>query len=154
LSPIELGFEGALALGCLYAAASDIVRRRIPNLVSLALLLVGLIFVIAFGEPLAWPWHLLFAALSLSCGVVLYRFAWFGAGDAKFLAAVSVWFPLSEAPRLLIAIALSGLGLFVLWFSYRRVRGLRISRTSDSPFEQLPYGVAIAAGTLIAAFAP
>jgi len=93
------------------------------------------------------------AELSLGAGAIRFRLGWFGAGDAKFLAAVSAWFPLSAAPQLLVTIALSGLVVFLGWFVYRRIRGSKISRPSDSPFEQLPYGVAICGGALVQGFA-
>jgi prepilin peptidase CpaA len=142
----------AFLLGCLAGAGVDIFRRRIPNLICLGLFLGGIAQAVALGGAGMWLWHLLFAVLSLIGGATLFRFGWFGAGDAKFLAAVSAWFPLSKAPQLLIAISLSGLGVFLVWFAYRRIRGAKISRPSDSPFEQLPYGVAICAGALIVAF--
>lgn len=140
-----------LATGCAIGGCVDIWRRRIPNLLCLALVAAGFAYAIGLAPSGAWPWHVAFCLTSLVVGAVLFRLGWFGAGDAKFLAAVSMWFPLQQAPKLLGAIGLSGLVVLVAWFTYRRLMGKKISRPKDSPFEQLPYGVAIALGAIAAA---
>lgn len=141
-------FLAIFACGCVGGALTDIAQRKIPNALCLALLVAGGAYAFMFENAGAWPSHLAFTVLSLVSGALLFRLGWFGAGDAKFLTALSIWFPLWEAPRLLAAIGISGLILLVGWFTYRRLRRKKISRPTDSPFEQLPYGVAIAMGAL------
>ena len=76
-----------------------------------------------------------------------------GGGDVKLLAAVGLWFDFSGALGMLIAVALAGglLALLVLvvrsigWSEEMRRRVVLLR-----PGGGIPYGVAIAAGALIA----
>lgn len=146
-----MAFAAVFAGLCIIGAAYDIRLRRLPNWLSLALLVSGLAFAVTQRGD-AWPWHIALAVLCLVGGALLFRFGVFGAGDAKFMTGISAWFTLSAGPSLLTAIGLSGLGLFIAWFVWRRATRRKISRASDSPFEKLPYGVAIASGGLIAGY--
>lgn len=146
-----MAFAAVFAVLCLIGAAFDIRQRRLPNWLSLALLIGGLAFAVTQRSD-AWPWHLALAAVCFVGGALLFRFGVFGAGDAKFLTGIAAWFALAAGPSLLTAIGLSGLGLFIAWFVWRRATGRKISRASDSPFEKLPYGVAIASGGMIAGY--
>ena len=96
--------------------------------------------------------HLAHAVIALAIGFGLFAARIVGGGDAKFYAGVAAWFALGEAMRLLLAVSLGGLALFLAWFLYRRLTGKAISRPGGEDQGKFPYGTAIAAGGLIAAF--
>jgi prepilin peptidase CpaA len=154
----------ALYVGLLaVAAATDLGRFIIPNLVSLALILLLVALGLYFGRPLAW-WglHLGAGALLLLVGYLAWMLRFFGAGDVKLLAAVALFPGVGQVHVMLIYIALAGgvlaLGLIVL----RRVIYLTMASWGASPAavgslpriliqrERVPYGVAISAGAILA----
>lgn len=96
--------------------------------------------------------QLLHAAIALGIGMILFRFGLFGGGDAKFYAAVAACFAPAHAVALLLAVALCGLLLLVLWFFYRRIKGKPVRRSSNDPSDSLPYGMAIGMGAIVATF--
>lgn len=143
--------KGLLVAACLAAGWGDLSQRRIPNWLCAATALAGLGYGFAAG---GWPVlgsHAAHAALALVVGMGLFAVGAFGGGDAKFYAAVAAWFALSEAAALLMAVALSGLLLLVVWFTVRRAAGKPIRRTGGDPADTLPYGLAIGSGAVIGA---
>lgn len=90
--------------------------------------------------------HMICACVVLACGFLLYSRSLMGGGDAKLLAAASLWFGFENLLPFLAATALAGgvLSLAYLAFSAAKVglgQGSVIART-------VPYGAAIAAGGL------
>lgn len=138
--------------GCLHAAWSDLFRRLIPNLLCLALALAGLAGAGVSEGFGGLGSHVAHAFLALLGGMLLFRLGMIGGGDAKFYAACAAWFALPQALGLLVAVTLAGLVLFLGWFIIRRIQRRPIRATSDALFDRLPYGLAIAGGTLIMAF--
>ena len=90
------------------------------------------------------PDHLLHFAAALVIGIALFAFKVWGAGDGKFYAAVSVWFPLGEFFELILAISAVGL-ILVLVYALRRWGKIF---AKDAP--GIPYGVAIGFGPALA----
>lgn len=141
---------GPLVLLAGIGAWLDWRTRRLPNWLCGATFLAGLgVAVITVGLAAAalQVWH---AALALLVGMALFAPGLIGGGDAKFYAAVAVWFPLAEGFRLLFLVALAGLVLTVaLWGMVWRRHG-RAGAGADPPVppRTVPYGVAIAAGAL------
>ena len=158
---------GAL-ISAVVGAVSDVRARRIPNWLSYGSLAVALALRGALES-----WHGLEQALGgmlVGGGIffVLFLAGGMGAGDVKLMAAVSAWAGLRQSGSLLLATALAGGILAVLYMvSYRRVAStvvnagqlLRFHVTSGiKPHPELslegqtslrmPYGLAIAAGTL------
>ena len=138
----------------LVAAASDLRYRRIPNLIPA---LIVLLFIVGWllGFPFTGPWwaHGFHFVAALLVGMLLFRFGWFGGGDAKLYAACALWFSFSDALLLMFVTTASG-AVIVL------VRALAIVARSifgspgappDGPRQRraprtIPYGIAIAAG--------
>lgn len=147
---VEGAFATGLVAGCTAGAVLDVLFRRLPNLLCLALFAAGCGFAAWSAGWMGLGWHFGLALIALLAGMLLFRLRWIGGGDAKFFAAAAMWFPLQQGPQLLLWVAVAGLGLVLLWVGYRRARGFKVSRQTDSPHEQLPYGVAIGIGTLIA----
>ena len=141
----------ALALLCLTAAWYDLRLRRIPNWLCLLTAVAGLAYVampLTAGAP--WWSFLLHGVVALVVGMGLFAIRWVGGGDAKFYAALACWFPFGRAPLLLIAVALSGLVLLIVWFTVRRLQGKKFRGTTNDDAAKLPYGIAIALGAMLA----
>src|SRR5689334_3181032 len=76
----------------IYAASSDIARYIIPNWVSIAL--VAIFPAAAMAHGMEWSeigMHVAFGAAVLAIGFFLFAANILGGGDAKLLAAASVW---------------------------------------------------------------
>ena len=142
MSALAMAHLGALVVLALACALVDLTTRRIPNLLNLVVLLVGAGFVIAMATPQTALMHLAHFALALIAAMILFRFNMWGGGDAKFYAAVALWFPLVQAPMLALYTALAGVVLVVA-FSLTPSKKKRRERLA-----MLPYGVAIAAGAI------
>lgn len=152
----DLGAAALLALPAGYGAWLDWRERRLPNWLCGVTLLAGLAVTIVLSGLAAVPAHLWHAALALLVGMALFAPGLIGGGDAKFYAAVAVWFPLADGFRLMFAVALAGLVLtLALWGLVWRRSGARAGGNMGGmagPLGQprtVPYGVAIAAGALV-----
>lgn len=158
VSATFLGFVALLTVAALY----DAWKFQIPNILSGAL--VGLFLVAAFSAPSPIPWlfYLGGAVAVFVCGLGIYAFNWLGAGDVKLLSAAALFAGFDHLPAMLAYVLLSGgvltLGLMII---RRIVESLIILRSSDATIalprllvtgEDIPYGVAIAAGA--ASYAP
>lgn len=151
----------ALLTLLLRAAWTDLLHRRIENLVCAALVVL-------------WPVHLtlspapndLVATLAIGCAIfaaatALWRFGYLGGGDVKLLAAVGLWAGPENALQFLLITGLAG-GLLALVLIWHRQVGWallvpiqatvssllpRLAASSASAGQaSLPYGIAIAAG--------
>jgi prepilin peptidase CpaA len=142
-----------LAILLIAAALEDAVRLRISNLT------VGLVLVTAIGAAIAagfdlrlWQNLVVFLAL-LAVGTPMFAAGKLGGGDVKLLAAAGLWFDFAGAVWLLVAVALAGgvLALLVLVIrSFNWSEEIRRRAVLLRPGGGIPYGVAIAAGALIA----
>jgi prepilin peptidase CpaA len=137
----------ALPVILVWAAAVDIFTRAVPNTLVLLLAACFAVLAVAAGiPPTKIGSHMICACVVLACGFLLFSQSMLGGGDAKLLAAASLWFGFETLLPFLAATALAGgfLSLIYLAFSAARV-GLgqesAIART-------VPYGAAIAAGGL------
>ena len=141
------------AILMLAAAAEDAVRLRISNITVLLVLIGAIVAAFVAGpEVRLWQNLVVFLAL-LAVGTPMFAAGKLGGGDVKLLAAVGLWFDFRGAVGMLIAVALAGglLALLVLvvrsigWSDEMRRRVVLLR-----PGGGIPYGVAIAAGALIA----
>ncbi len=137
-----------------YAACHDVFDRTIPNWVSI---LIAILFLpTAYFAELSleqFGWHALVGAIALIIGIALFYLRIWGGGDAKLVAAVSLWMGLQAEPTFLAAFAIAG-GLIALpLIIIRRMKfepkNDRLAKMLDT--KKVPYGVAIAAGAFWAA---
>lgn len=133
------------------AALQDAVQLRISNYITASVLILGIAAMVVTGGTIGlWKNALLFA-LVLTVGAFLFARNVLGGGDVKLFAAVALWSDLGGALRLIAFIFVCGglLALLILvartmspqWLA-DRVKTLR-------PRAGIPYGIAIAAGTIL-----
>ena len=143
-----VGAHAVLVAACLCAAYLDIRYRRLPNWLSGLTLIAGIVLAGVAGGFAAVGAVAIHVIIALGVGMALFAMGWIGAGDAKFYAAVSAWFSWHYAAALAGAIGIGGLVLLIAWFPLRKM-----GRGKEDPlFRQLPFGVAIALGALLAHF--
>lgn len=140
------------------AGLHDLTTMKIPNWISLVLLAGFLPAALAAGlAPMSIGAHLGVGLAVLAVGAGLFALNWIGGGDAKFAAAASLWMGAGGAPMFLIWTALIG-GLFCLVLMSARAYAPRYVHAGTPgwiadlmrPKGDIPYGVAIAAGALLA----
>jgi prepilin peptidase CpaA len=145
----------AFPLLLIYAAWHDVSTMTIPNWVSIVLAVTFIPAALTAGLSLEEiGWHLLFGAGVLIACAVLFYLNVFGGGDAKVIAAASLWTGLAGSAPFVMGMAIAGGLLAGLLIMLRR---MKIQTTKAwlarllSPEEGAPYAVAIAAGALLSA---
>ncbi len=141
----------------LFAAISDILSMTIANRVSL--ILVGAFAAAAPLTGMDWPvfgMHFAAACLVLTATFGMFALGGMGGGDAKLLAATSLWmgFGIHLVEYLVISAFVGGI-LTVLILLYRKSpisvfagRADFLRRIGDQK-EGIPYGVALGIGGLV-----
>ncbi len=157
MTSVVLALAVAAVALLVLAAVHDAATRTVPNWISAALAAAGIAIRLLDGQALPG----LAAAGLILCGCVLaWLGGWLGGGDAKLAAAFALVSPPGQVAGFLLATALSGGALALLYIVLHRIvpppapgrrRGMlprclkaeawRISRGGP-----LPYAVAIAAG--------
>ncbi len=138
------------------AAACDVWKFIIPNLVSVALVLLFFATVLMLPFDVTWLSHLGAAAACLVVGAAMFYRGWMGAGDVKLMTALSLWAGFQHMPVLLFHVCIAG-GVFALFmiFLRRLVMGMMVLQSSaGGPSlpriltigEEIPFGVAIVFG--------
>ena len=138
-----------------YGSVRDVVTFEIPNYISAVsvLLFIPAAFSANFSliEALynfgAGAFVLLIGAALFFCNVI-------GAGDAKMLAAASVWAGFPGLPALLLSVSLVGGVLVLILIVFRRFKlassWSRVDWLVNLHREKVvPYGVAISCGTVL-----
>jgi prepilin peptidase CpaA len=160
----------ALAIAGIY---QDVRIRRIPNTLSLALFIGGGIFFL-LADPV-WP-GVRSAVSGLAVGfgiwIAFYAIGVMGAGDVKYFAALSSWLGPSLSWRAALLSAMIGGVLAVVFLLRDRglTRALRtfallpflrslsaaqvVDMSDDEAQRQLPYGVALGVGAILAFLFP
>lgn len=142
---------------CIAAGLRDLTTMTIPNWMSAVL-------IVAF-YPAAWLvglsgmqvlTHTGVAVAALFVGAGMFALRWIGGGDAKLMATTCLWLGLTGSAMFLLWTGLMG-GLFCLCLIFARawfkpyVYGAPpwVGRLME-PKGDIPYGVAIAVGALLA----
>ena len=145
----------SLLLVALYllAAAEDAWRMRISNVTIVAILAGAVVAAILSGPTFAlWQNFAMFAGL-LALGIPAFASGKLGGGDVKLMAVSGAWFDFDGGLLMLICTLLAGgvLALLILllrvlsWPEQIRNR-IAVLRAGSG----IPYGIAIATGSLIA----
>lgn len=148
MTPGTFSIAFLLASG-IYLSWSDLARRRLPNIATGMVALAGLGGSLATGGLDALGSHGLHLAVALAIGFGLFALGTIGSGDAKYYAAVAAWFPLGKGVQLLGAVSIAGFVVALVWL----VKSLksRPQQTPQSDFAKVPFGIAIATGSVFAA---
>jgi prepilin peptidase CpaA len=172
-SPIEDLLPIAFLLLVAAAITWDVRERRIPNVLSLVLLVGGFAFS-ALQQPVLPGLLGALAGLGVGFGIWIgfYALGVMGAGDVKFFAAASAWLGAGLAWRASLVAALLGGLLSVLFLlrdgrlgrTLRRLALLPLTRTLPTAQvmdldhaaarRNLPYGVALGMGAILAFLFP
>jgi prepilin peptidase CpaA len=154
-----LGLVGVI----LAAALSDLRSLKIPNRHCLAIVLLYPAYVLSAGPSVDWIGALLVGAGVFALGVLLFALRITGGGDAKLMAASSLWAgPALILPFFLVTALAGGVLAIILWLGHRTSRfaapggvfgvGLISGSEGGLAKQPVPYGVAIAVGSLYVAF--
>lgn len=159
---------GTLGLLLTVAATSDVLRRRIPNAVNVAIAVSGLVAQALGGGPSRVAG--VFGAAALLFGLLWmpWRRGWLGGGDLKLGVAAALWVGWSGVPVYLLASAVAAGALSAIAYARSgraaraEVRGnLYIAVVQRAPVDveasasrggrvSVPAGAALAAGALTA----
>lgn len=139
------------------AGLNDLTTMTIPNWMSLALIAGFFPAALAVGmAPVSIAWHLAAAVLALFVGAGMFALNWIGGGDAKLMASACLWLGVTGSGMFLLWTGLVG-GLFCLSLIFARAYARPYAHRGPpwvgrllEPKGDIPYGVAIAAGALIA----
>lgn len=154
---ICLAFACAFPALVIWAALRDATTMTISNRLTLLTAAAFAPAALAAGlPPAAWGLALAAGGAALLVGMIMFAFGWIGGGDAKLFAACGLWLGLSAATPFLLWTALAGGALASALILGRRAAevlpgfGPRWLQTLLTRGEGVPYGVAIAAGALVA----
>ncbi|MFH1312003.1 MAG: A24 family peptidase [Candidatus Eisenbacteria bacterium] len=152
-----------LLMVCVAATAAifDLRQRRIPNALTVPAMLAGIVIHTARSGWGGFTFSLLGLAIGGGALLLFFVFGGMGAGDVKLLAGIGALGGLSFTLSVLVLTGVAGgimaIGKLIVW--HRRpstaVKDVKPSefpadsKIGDSPLkETMPYGVAIAIGTL------
>ncbi len=149
----------AIAGLLIFAAVRDVATRTVPNWVSVALLAVGIALQAVAGNL---PAAALAGIVVFAAAALMWRQGWLGGADVKLLGAGAVTVAPGSVENFLLAIALTGGGLALLYLGLSLV----VRRPKNGPRKTflsrilkaeawrihnrgpIPYAAAIAAGGL------
>lgn len=157
MTELSLVLLSVMPVLVIIAGLHDLITMKIPNWISGLLILGFFPAALALGLPLSvvgLSVGLAVAALFVGAGMFALR--WLGGGDAKLMAAVMLWLGMSGALPFLLQTAMMGGGLCLVLILARvhlQVYAMNapvwVSRLME-PKGDVPYGVAIAVGALLA----
>ncbi len=153
---LEAAVLTVLPFAVAFAAAMDLFTMKIPNRISVVMVLAFFPLAVLAGFS-AWDIanHVMAGLVMLLLGVLLFIPGWFGGGDAKLMAAIGLWIGADNLAAYMIWVALAGGVIAAGFFSARSVPlprvflgeawALRLHRHDTG----IPYGLALAAGALL-----
>ena len=150
-------------LACLYpialfwAAVSDLATMTIPNRLTLGLAVIFVpVALLSHLSLTGWGIHLGLGLAGLVIGMMLFALRFMGGGDAKLIAAASLWLGFQGVIALFLYTAIFGglltLGLMALrqYFSLYAPKLPHWLGQHLEPRGGIPYGIAICAGGIVA----
>lgn len=142
----------------IFAALRDATTFTIPNWLCASAALLFFPVALASGLPLqGYLMALGLFVAALAAGMAMFAFGWIGGGDAKLFAACGLWLGGAAIFPFLAWTAIAGGGLAVCLLFGRKLAATSLPaaptawlRRLLTPGENVPYGVAIAIGALMA----
>ncbi len=138
-----------------YAASSDLVSMTISNRLCLALAGGFAVCAALLGlTTVDIGWHLMAGALVLIVAFGFFAAGWIGGGDAKFAAAIALWFGFDQLVDYLLIAGVFG-GVLTVLILMLRARPLPApaanwlwARRLHAPDQGVPYGIALSFAAL------
>ncbi|WP_053005777.1 A24 family peptidase [Kiloniella spongiae] len=96
------------------AMLMDLIQMRIPNVLSLAVILLFPVAYLGSNMPTPFFDHLISFGVVLITGMLLFTFRILGGGDVKFMASLALWTGLDLLPAFVLIMSLVG-GLQVVF---------------------------------------
>jgi prepilin peptidase CpaA len=157
MDTVTLLILGVMPALVIVGGLKDLTSMKIPNWISGALVLSFFPVALVVGlPPLTVAAHAGVGALALVVGAGMFALRWIGGGDAKLMAASCLWLGLAGSGIFLVYTGLMG-GLFCLMLMFARTWSRPYLFGAPGwvvqlmePKGDIPYGVAIAAGALLA----
>ena len=157
MDTVTLIFLGVMPALVIVAGLKDLTSMKIPNWISGLLILGFFPAALVVGvDPMTVAVHVGVATLALVVGAGLFALRWIGGGDAKLMAAACLWLGLSGSGMFLLWTGVMG-GVFCLVLLFARFHARPYLYGAPGwvvqlmePRGDIPYGVAIAAGALMA----
>jgi prepilin peptidase CpaA len=139
-------------------ALKDATSYTIPNWISAVLILAFFPAAFALGAaPAAIGVHAAIGAVALVTGIAMFALGWIGGGDAKLFAAAGLWLGWPAASTYLFVTCIAGGVLAVGLLNLRSTQMRSLVQMGPpwfvrlaTPGENVPYGLAIAVGALVA----
>ncbi len=147
----------AMPILVIVAGLTDLTTMKIPNWISIALLFSFYPVALLMGLSLAEVAQAAAVGFGmLLAGMAMFALRWMGGGDAKLLATAGLWMGVPGILPFVLMTALAGGGLCLVLMSARA--WLQVYEPAMpgwgqrllQPKGDIPYGVAIAAGALMA----
>lgn len=142
----------------IWAAISDLRTMTIPNWLSLTLAVAFVPTALLLkAPPSLFLEHLGVGLTGFVVGFAAFAFRLMGGGDAKLIAATALWFSFKGFLVLIVYIALMGGALSILIIGARFFLSIYVpsfpawAQKLLQPKGDIPYGIAICAGGLLAA---
>ncbi|WP_375196221.1 prepilin peptidase [Sphingobium sp.] len=146
----------AVSFVLIAAAMEDMARLRISNIFPMLVMGLYAVWVAVAGWE-SGIWHngvVFLGVFALGCG--LFALRWMGGGDVKLMAACALWFDwLGAVPWFIYITVGGGLLALVIMAGRRLVPQTARANSSLAIFAAkgpIPYGVAIALGTIMALY--
>lgn len=144
-------FPAAMA----FAALMDLFTMTIPNRISLVLVGAFLVVAPVTGMPMdQFIAHICTGFGVLVLGIAMFSFGWLGGGDAKLLAAASLWIGYEALLSYVVMTTIIGGVLALVILMYRKImpplwatRHAWAMRLYDK-HSGIPYGIALSAAAL------
>jgi len=144
------------------AAVFDLRQRRIPNALTVTAMLAGILIHTTRSGWDGFTFSLLGLAVGGGALLIFFVFGGMGAGDVKLMAGIGALVGFRFAISVLVLTGVAGgimaIGKMISWHWRPSAAAKELkppefpadSRAGDSPLkETMPYGVAIAIGTLV-----
>lgn len=155
---LSLVIIGAVFAVLIYSAVTDLHKRLIYNIAPLAVLILGVVSLIALPNSAGWMAYATSFAIAVLVGCCLFFTGLMGGGDVKLYAALALHYPAAQLLDLSLATVVAGAALALVFGGVTFANATRpnavgpVSTTdADNPLRQalktpIPYGCAILLG--------
>lgn len=128
-----------------YIAYTDIKSMRIPNTAVLALLAVFAVVGFIVLPTSTWAWAWLNFAVVLAVGFVMTVIGGFGAGDAKFAAAMAPFIAIGDLRQFCVLLSAVTIAAFIAHRGLRAIPAVRRATPDWASWEHkgFPFGLAL-----------